>query len=268
MRRRTFLSAAGLAAASAAGIGSDAKAEKKADDPRRWVEIRTFWAPDASIRGELLDGLDKFVVKNRKSIGFERVGLFTVNEALHEGDASFDPRWKNAVILVADSPSLEKMAGVHDDILEKVDEESLPEFERDFNLLDNFDVSLHRTFPHCPLVDIPNKSPDRVLQLRRYYSPTLERNRAKREMFDTRGELNLFRECGMHPVFFSETVFGNFMPNVTYMLSFENNDKRVAAWKEFVDSPKWKVLSSHPDFANTATKILNLFLTPAPSSDI
>lgn len=267
MQRRAFLSAAGLAAVSAAGLKAEA-ASSDSGDPRRWVQIKTFWASNEGARAALLEGLDKCVVKNHKAIGFERIGLFTVNEALHEGDSSFDPRWKKAVILVTESPSLAKLAGVHDDLLEKIADGDRPEFTRDFAQMDNFDVSLHRTFPHCPLLDVPNKSPDRVLQLRRYYSPSLDRNRAKREMFDTRGELDLFRACGMNPVFFSETVFGNFMPNITYMLSFENNDKRIAGWNEFVSSPKWKELSTHPDFANTATKILNLFLTPAPSSDI
>lgn len=268
MKRREFLAATG--AAGAASLASTVRAADAPNDNngRRWVEIRTYWAKEESAKERLLATLDATVVRNRKKLGFEKVGLFTVNARLHADDRGFDPRWNRAVILTADAASLERLAGFHDDVLEKIEPSDRPAFNPDDSPLDYIDVSLHRTFPGCPAVEIPTRSADRVVQLRRYYSPNLDRNRAKRNMFDVRGEIDLFRRCAMAPVFFSETVFGTTLPNVTYMLAFENDDARRAGWKKFVEHPEWKQMSGEKEFENTATRILNLFLQPAPSSDI
>lgn len=265
MKRREFLSAGASAVGAAVLTGSNAAA---AESSRRWIEIRTYWAKDEAAKENLLAGLDAAVVRNRKKLGFEKIGLYTVNAALHEGDGGYDPRWNRAVILTADSDSLEKLALVHDHLLEQIADADRPEFTRDGSQLEEIDVSLHRAFPGCPTVEAPTRSPERVIQLRRYFSPNLDRNRAKRNMFDVRGELDLFRRCSMAPVFFSETIFGTVLPNVTYMLSFENDEARRAAWKKFVEHPDWKQMSGEKEFENTATRILNLFLKPAPSSDI
>lgn len=263
MKRRTFLATAAGGTVCGSIFGAEGEQES-----RHWVEIRTFWAKNEEAKEKLLAGLNSAAVSNRKALGFSPVGLFTVDKALHEGDRSFDAKWNRAVILVTQSATLEKLALFHDAVLEKIAEAQRPEFVRDGEQLEEIEVSLHRAFPGCPAIEVPTRSPERVIQLRRYFSPNLDRNRAKRNMFDVRGELDLFRRCGMAPVFFTETVFGSVMPNVTYMLSFENDEARRAGWNQFVSSDEWKRMSGEKEFENTATRILNLFLRPASSSEI
>jgi len=87
-------------------------------------------------------------------------------------------------------------------------------------------------------------------------------------MFDEGGELPLFRKVGMHPVFFGDTVFGDLMPNLTYMLGFENDEARKAAWGTFVASPEWAGMKDLPMYKDTANTIINVMLRPSPGSQI
>ena len=79
--------------------------------------------------------------------------------------------------------------------------------------------------------------------------------------------ISFIRLC-MAPVFFGSALFGSMAPNVTYMLSFENDEKRREGWGNFVNSDEWKTLSKDPKYSRTATRIRNLFLTPTPNSEI
>lgn len=132
----------------------------------------------------------------------------------------------------------------------------------------SLESTLLKNFKMMPKVEVPSLSEDRILQLRYYRSFDPERNRMKIHMFEEGGELALFRHYGMPPVFFGEAVFGPFLPNMTYMLSFENQAAKDAAWKTFATSPEWKKLSSDPLYADTATDIINYNLRPCEGSEI
>ncbi len=124
-------------------------------------------------------------------------------------------------------------------------------------------------FEGMPQLETPIKSPGRVLQLRIYESPSVITGQKKIEMFNN-GEIDIFRKTGLNPVFFGETLIGDKMPNLTYMLVFNNMDERKANWKRFVSSPEWKALSSIPEYADKKILcgITNLFLKPAAYSQI
>jgi hypothetical protein len=85
-----------------------------------------------------------------------------------------------------------------------------------------------------------------------------------------RGEIQIFRDNGLHPVFFGEALVGSKMPNLTYMLSFKSREEQAANWKRFVSSPEWKELSSIPEYADKKILcgITNLLLKPSASSQI
>jgi len=113
------------------------------------------------------------------------------------------------------------------------------------------------------------KTAGRVFQLRTYESPSIKTGQKKIEMFNT-AEIDIFRETGLNPVFFGETLTGDKMPNLTYMLVFNDMDERKANWKRFVSSPEWKALSSIPEYADKKILcgITNLYLKPADYSQI
>ena len=72
----------------------------------------------------------------------------------------------------------------------------------------------------------------------------------KIEMFNDAGEIKIFRRVGLNPVFFGETLVGRNMPNLTYMVAFDDMAAREKAWNAFRVDPEWVKLRSRPDLAD------------------
>jgi hypothetical protein len=132
--------------------------------------------------------------------------------------------------------------------------------------------SLLVAFAGIPRLEVPaataEKKP-RLFELRIYESHNKRANKKKIEMFNT-GEIAIFRRTGLAPVFFGETLIGSRMPNLTYLLVFENMAERDRNWATFVADPEWKKLSTTPGYTDPeiVTNISNVFLRPAPYSQI
>lgn len=281
MQRRTF-----IAAATAAGIAAATQSAQadiivpgqkrrpvrppQIEEPRRpaqrFILLETYFTASPEKRDALVAKFDEILIPERNKLGFETVGVFTVNQELHRDDRGYDAaKFDNAVFVVQDAPSIEALADFQ--------ARSVELGSNAFNATDDLDfideeIVALRAFPTQPKIEVPTKSADRVIQLRTYNSPNYERNFAKEKMFDVRGELDLFRRCQMAPVFFGTALFGSMAPNVTYMLSFPNDEARRKGWDEFVNSAEWKEMSGEKEFARTATRIRNLFLKPSPKSQI
>lgn len=129
--------------------------------------------------------------------------------------------------------------------------------------------SLMASIAGIPKVEVPAANPSRIFELRTYESHSKQANKKKIEMFNT-GELAIFRRTGLQPVFFGETLIGSRMPNLTYMLTFEDMAAREKNWKAFVSDPDWKRLSTTPGYtdAEIVCNISNLFLRPTAYSQI
>lgn len=132
--------------------------------------------------------------------------------------------------------------------------------------------SLLVAFPGMPKLEVPadikGKS-SRVFELRTYESHSKKANKKKIEMFDI-GEIAIFRRAGLWPVFFGETLVGARLPNLTYMLGYENMAARDKAWGAFGGDPEWKKLSSTPGYTDPeiVSNISNVMLRPAGYSQI
>jgi hypothetical protein len=131
-----------------------------------------------------------------------------------------------------------------------------------------FESSLMLAFDGQPRVEVPPLAPTRVLQLRTYESHNDERALKKIAMFNTGGELAIFRRCGMPPVFFGQSLIGDKLPNLTYMLSFENPEALKRGWGRFGKDPGWQSLRRDPAYQDTVSRITNLILRPARGSQI
>jgi hypothetical protein len=83
----------------------------------------------------------------------------------------------------------------------------------------------------------PPKSP-RIFELRVYHSPTWRQLKALHERF-AGPEIRIFHRCGIHPVLYSSTLIGPNMPNLTYLIPFENLAAREKAWEMFGADPEW-----------------------------
>jgi hypothetical protein len=131
--------------------------------------------------------------------------------------------------------------------------------------------SLMVAFKDMPQLSVPqqkveNKS--RIFELRTYESHSIKASKKKIEMFNEGGEIAVFNETGLSPVFFGETIVGPQMPNLTYMLVFDDLTDRDEKWKVFGGSPAWKKLRSDPQYRDTVSNITDIILKPTPYSQI
>jgi len=109
----------------------------------------------------------------------------------------------------------------------------------------------------------------RIFELRRYESHSEAALRRKIEMFNSR-EIAIFRRTGLRPVFFGETFIGSRMPNLTYLLTFEDMAARERRWATFRADPEWKQLWSTPGLtdAEIVSNVTSVLLRPASYSQI
>jgi hypothetical protein len=77
-----------------------------------------------------------------------------------------------------------------------------------------------------------------VFELRTYHAPSAWQLRALHERF-AGPEIKIFHRVGVHPLFYSETVFGPMRPNLTYLMPFDNLAEREKAWAKFGADPEW-----------------------------
>jgi hypothetical protein len=136
------------------------------------------------------------------------------------------------------------------------------------------ETSLMRSLAGQPQLALPFGGGDagrraRIFELRTYESHSEQAARKKIEMFNT-GEMAIFRKAGLQPVFFGETLIGSLMPNLTYMLVYEDMAAHDREWAAFSADPAWRTLSTTPGFTDPeiVENITNLYLRPAAYSQI
>jgi hypothetical protein len=132
--------------------------------------------------------------------------------------------------------------------------------------------ALFRGFSTMPAIEVPpvnDGQTPRIFELRTYEANNVKASRRKIGMFDN-GEIAIFRKCKMTPVFFGEALVGTNLPNLTYMLAFDNMAQREEAWRTFVNHPEWAKLKAQPGLADAeiVSNISNAILRPTPYSPI
>ncbi len=134
------------------------------------------------------------------------------------------------------------------------------------------DSSLLRCFDKVPTLLVPPsdaKRPSRIFELRTYESNNATTLRRKIQMFND-SEIGIFERLGMQPVFFGETLVGQNMPSLTYMLAFDDLAAREKAWRAFGADPEWQTLRAKPGLsdAEIVSNISNSILQPLPFSPL
>jgi len=69
-------------------------------------------------------------------------------------------------------------------------------------------------------------------------------------------------------VFFGQSLVGTRLPNLTYMLGFDDMDSKEKSWDRFRNDPGWKKLKAEPYYKDTVSKVTNILLRPALCSQI
>jgi NIPSNAP len=112
-------------------------------------------------------------------------------------------------------------------------------------------------------------SRSRIFELRTYESPSERDHVRKVEMFNS-GEFEIFHRAGFRSVFFGDTLVGSRLPNLTYMLAFDDLGEREKLWATFGSLPEWKKLSGSARYAfeEIVSNITNVILSPTAYSQI
>jgi NIPSNAP len=137
---------------------------------------------------------------------------------------------------------------------------------------DRMESSFLQAFEKWPKLIPPaatkTRSP-RVFELRIYEGATDQDHKRKVEMMQS-GESEIFTKAGVEQVFYSDTLVGTRLPNLTYMLAFDNLADRDKKWAAFRASDDWKKYSTQQRYAfePIVSNITNVILTPTAYSQI
>lgn len=266
MKRREFLTTSALAGLGAAAAGTANAAGSSAR--KDLLELRTYHFASAEKQRTFENFLARTAIPALNRAGVKPVGVFKLNQADNpklEGDSTdlyvLLPH-KSADSLVHLIERLADDSWFTSDAAEViVGPKSSPPYDR-------FESSLLLSFDGVPHVEVPTKAESRLLQLRVYESHNDERALMKIAMFNVGGELEIFRRVGMDPVFFGQALVGTRLPNLAYMLGFENEAAMKKGWGAFGKDPAWLRLRQDQTYKDTVSRITNLVLRPAKGSQI
>lgn len=126
-------------------------------------------------------------------------------------------------------------------------------------------TSLLEATPYSPEIVTPEKPPaaPRIFELRTYHSPTARQAKALHERF-AGPEIKIFHRVGVHPLFYSSTVFGLNRPNLTYLIPFDSLAAREKAWNAFSADAEWqRVRKESIDRSGQISSIIQMSLYKA-----
>jgi hypothetical protein len=259
MNRRQFITAGSVA--SIAGTSSFSAAAMGDDSEQQYFEFRQYRLHVGSKKNLLGNFLRKAAVPAMNRIGIEPVGVFSARYGPSDPTLyvllvhkSLNTVVNSAAMLMQDEKFLEEGAEFINAPL------SEPVYVR-------MESSLMRAFKDMPKLEAPEKK-DRIFELRIYESHSIKAAKKKIDMFNEGGEIAIFKKTGLQPVFFGETLVGPKMPNLTYMLVFEDMAERDKNWRRFGSDPAWKKLRSDPQYKDTVSNITDIILRPASYSQI
>ena len=227
-------------------------------------ELRYFRLRNGAQIQRTSDFLSKYYLPAAQRVGIGPLGFFN---ALIGEQSPFVLSVTSYPSLSAMESSLEKMAA--DKEFQKGFADYNAATELGFIRMEN---SVLRAFDSIPGIEIPApdaKRAPRIFELRTYESPNTKASKTKIKMFDD-AEIKIFRRCGMLPVFFGETLIGRNLPNLTYMLAYDDLAARDKVWKTFGADPEWQKLRSTPGLTDPeiVSNISNSLLRPLPFSPI
>ncbi len=258
MKRREFVAASVAAGLGALAAGQSVDAAE--GDDRQVLELQYYSVASQEKLAALEDVLAKAFVPAWNRLGIEPVGVFLpTDDTLGLYVLLPHPNVQS----VLDTPA----ALLADAAFVEAAKPALTDPQKD-PLYQRIESSLLLAFKGCPKVECPTSVEGRVFQLRIYESHNLQKHFKKVEMFNDGGELRIFRECGMNPVFFGQAIIGGKLPNLTYMLGFDSEEAQKEGWKKFLAHPDWQTLKNDPQYAETVSNITNIILKPSKASQI
>ncbi|MHC4636600.1 MAG: NIPSNAP family protein [Planctomycetota bacterium] len=260
MKRRDFL--AGACIGSMLSLSEAVSAEgMNVKSDREFYELRHYRIKSQDKQKRVLDFLKAAAIPALNRIDISPVGVFKISE-----DNNFDLY----VLLPHKSPASVVAASslIVSDTQYNKDGAKLLNAPKSDTPYERIESSLMLAFEAIPKLELPTKARSRIFQLRIYESHNLVAAKRKIEMFNTGGEIEVFRKTGMDPVFFGQSLIGSRLPNLTYMLGFDDMQAKEKSWDKFRKHPEWLKLKANPYYKGLVSNITNVMLHPALCSQI
>ncbi|MDB5117263.1 MAG: family containing protein [Mucilaginibacter sp.] len=265
MKRRSFVKTSVLTGAAAAIMPAISRAaiENAKNTDMEFYELRIY-----SFKNDTQQSLVENYFKNAaipalNRLGIKHVGVFT----------ELKPTGQTRIFVITPYKSLDDFIKVND----KLESDQLYKDQGSAYLTApstdpayiRIESSLLKAFSHAPKMEVPIAK-TRIFELRQYQSASESAGKKKIEMFNTGGEIDMFKRLGFNPVFFSETIIGVARPNLTYMLTYDDMTAHNTLWKAFGSDPEWKKVRTLPEYADSliVSKITSTFIAPTAYSQI
>jgi len=259
MNRREFLTAGSLAGIT--GMSLSATTAMGGESKQEYLEFRQYRLHVGSKKRLLGDFLRDVGIPAMNRIGIRSVGVF---------NAKYGPNSPTLYVLLVHK----SLNTVMNSAQMLMDDKEYRKAGADFvnaplsdTAFVRMESSLMLAFKDMPKLEVPEKK-KRLFELRTYESHSIKASKKKIEMFNEGGEIAIFKKTGLQPVFFGETLIGPLMPNLTYMLVFEDMADRDKKWKVFGGHPDWRKLRSNSAYKDTVSNITDIILQPAGYSQI
>ena len=260
MKRREFLATSCLA--GLVPLGSLTANAYGTAPNREYYELKRFLVDADAKREKLLAFLKDVAVPAWNRIGIKPVGVFEVMEK------ATDP----SIFVLLPHANLESVATANTKLLQDrqflqagADFLNAPKKDPAYQRIES---TLMVAFAGFPKLKVRNKKSTRIFELRVYESHNAIKAKKKIEMFNAGGEIAIFLRTGLTPVFFGETLIGDKIPNLTYMLVFDDMAGHDRDWQSFRVDPVWDKLRKDPQYKDTVSHITKTFLRPVPGSQI
>ncbi|MGZ3872840.1 MAG: NIPSNAP family protein [Mucilaginibacter sp.] len=263
MQRRSFVKASLITAAAGAAVPQFAMAKESANTPGEFYELRVYTLKNEQQQKLVESFFKDAAIPALNRLGSSNIGVFT----------ELKPAGQTKIYTLISYRSLDDFLTINSKLAnDKAYQQkgsaylNAPATEPAY---DRIESSLLKAFNHMPHMQVPAQK-QRIFELRRYEHATENAGKKKLEMFNDAGEIDIFRRLGFNPVFFGETLIGDFRPNLIYMVTFDDMEAHNSSWKAFGSDSQWKEISAVPDYADAklVSRITSTFLIPAACSQI
>ncbi len=105
-------------------------------------------------------------------------------------------------------------------------------------LFETLNTTILEAAAYSPQIAVQKSDKPRYFELRTYHAPTMAQLIALHQRF-AGPEVRVFHRSGIFPLFYSSTVVGANMPNLTYLIPFDSLAAREKAWAAFGADPEW-----------------------------
>ena len=264
MKRRAFLSAgAVLGISPVAGMLSSK--QTAIQEKQQYFEWIRYHLPLGNRQRWVQDYYRDVAIPALNRAGINNIGVFTVRHGTNEP----------TLHVIIPHPTLDSIETVNDKLLE--DKSFVENGSRFLSSPTNemafvsMEKTIMKAFTHLPEMLIPKQKQEnrsRIFQVRVYEAPSLTALKRKIHMFNEGGEIAIFQKVGLQPILFGETIAGNMMPNLMYIMAFDDFTDMTRGWDRFRVDPDWIRLRDDPYYADTVSRINDWIWNPAAFSQI